>query len=244
MKVEYIDHMGSDLSVVNAARVSFSKTSTWAEGMDFFWTEKGWMKWVDGAGYLVEGSEVARVLAKKDEKLINYLAKHDHFTPFCHPQIQLRVTAPIFVARQWFRSTVGVARNEVSRRYVDDEPEFFMPEEWRSRPDGSIKQGSGGELPLTEHMRASDRYNRALERCIDAYQGMLRDGVAPEQARMILPQSMETQWIETGSLAYFARICKQRLDDHAQKEIRDLAKQVNAIVAPLFPVSWLALMGD
>jgi len=176
-----------------------------------------------------------------DVRLIHYLAKHDHWTPFSHPQIQLRITAPIFVARQWFRSTVGVARNEVSRRYVSDDPEFFYPDEWRSRPDGSIKQGSGDPLDEADDLFVRETYDEVVASMLDGYNAMLTMGVAPEQARMILPQSMETQWIETGSLAYFARICKQRLDPHAQQEIQDLATQVAKIIQPLFPVSWLAL---
>ena len=181
---------------------------------------------------------------ESDARLIQYLADNEHWTPFAHPQIQLLITAPIFVARQWFRSTVGVARNEISRRYVDDEPTFFVPESWRARPDGSIKQGSGSPLHPNTQDRAFDYYKRALEKCSVAYDQLLQMGVAPEQARVVLPQSMETQWIETGSLAYYARICEQRLDDHAQAEIRDLAKQVNAIVSDLFPVSWKCLMGE
>ena len=210
MKAEYLVHMGDDLMVVNAARVSFGK---WKTGLD-----------------------------KKDERLIHYLAKHDHFTPFCHPQIQLRITAPIFVARQWFRSTVGVARNEVSRRYVSDAPVMFEPDEWRKAPEGSIKQGSGDELDKADADFAKEICQDVHDVAYAGYTNLLAIGVAPEQARMLLPQSMETQWIETGSLAYFARICKQRTDSHAQAEIQELAMEVSDIIKPLFPVSWLALM--
>jgi len=180
---------------------------------------------------------------ESDVRLIYYLAKHAHWTPFSHPQVQLRITAPIFVARQWFRSTVGVARNEVSRRYVDDLPEFYCPDDWRSRPDGSIKQGSGE--PVSEEALGEATHQRIKVEaiCVNAYDKLVNEyGIAPEQARMILPQSMETQWIETGSLAYFARICKQRTDSHAQAEIQELAMDVSDIIKPLFPVSWLALL--
>ena len=180
---------------------------------------------------------------ESDSKLIRYLAKHDHFTPFCHPQIQFRITAPIFVARQWFRSTVGVARNETSRRYVDNSPEFFMPDEWRARPDGSIKQGSGNSVSQAVSEKTRANYQNLVELAEWSYMEAIEDGIAPEQARMFLPQSMETQLIETGSLAYYARICKQRLDSHAQVEIQELAQQVADSVAPLFPVSWPVLLG-
>ena len=210
MKAEYLNHMGDDLMVVNAARVSFGKWKT--------------------------------EFTEADARLIRYLAKHDHWTPFSHPQIQLRITAPIFVARQWFRSTVGVARNEVSRRYVSDAPVMFEPDEWRKAPEGSIKQGSGGELDKADADFAKEICQDVHDFAYAGYTNLLAVGVAPEQARMILPQSMETQWIETGSLAYFARICKQRTDSHAQAEIQELAMEVSDIIQPLFPVSWLALM--
>lgn len=209
MKAEYIAHFGDDLTVVNAARVSFAKAKT--------------------------------ELDERDTGLIQYLARHGHTSPFFHPQVQLRITAPIFIARQWYRSNVGVARNEVSRRYVDDGLDFFRPDEWRRRPDGTIKQGSGESVgpEVNEKFRA---IQEELEDTAQyAYTVAIATGIAPEQARMLLPQSMETQWIETGSLAYFSRVCKQRLDPHAQKEIQTLAQQVGAIIQPLFPVSWLAL---
>lgn len=176
-----------------------------------------------------------------DERLINYLAKHNHITPFFHPQLQLRIKAPIFIARQWFRSVIGVARNETSRRYVDTPPEFFAPSAWRSRPEGSIKQGSGDGLDAesSEHCFAilEHFHNRAKA----AYQDLLDFGVAPEQARMVLPQSMYTTWIETGSLAYWARVYGLRAEAHAQVEIQELAQMMGAIVAEHFPVSWRAL---
>lgn len=222
MRVELIDRMGSDLSVVNAARVSFDKESDWepAEGGDFM-----------EAGYC---------LSQKDTKLINYLAKHNHFTPFTHPQITLRETVPIFVARQRFKHVVGFTYNEVSRRYVDDEPEFYVPDVWRSRPDGSVKQGSGDGVIDG----VGPWYTSHIEDSLDLYENLLAEGVAPEQARMVLPQSMYTSYYVTGSLVAFARFYKQRIDVHAQKEIQELARQVGEIIAPMFPVSWKALTED
>jgi len=208
MNVDYIDHMGSDDRVVDAARVSFSKAA-------------------------------AHYTPEQNHKLIGYLARHGHFTPFTHPQITLRETVPIFVARQRFKHVVGFTYNEVSRRYVDDEPEFFRPEYWRARPEGSMKQGSGPAIGLQASVDWD--YSQAVSAAINAYNALLERGVAPEQARMVLPQSMYTSYYVTGSLAAWARAYKQRSDAHAQQEIQDLARQWNTIIEPLFPVSWAAL---
>lgn len=223
--VELIDYMGDDLLVVNAARVSFSKES------EFVW----------------EPESLSPSLQEQDKKLIKYLAKHNHWTPFSHPQIMMREKVPIFVARQRFKHMVGFTYNEVSRRYVDDEPEFFTPDVWRSRPEGSVKQGSGSDSIITI---GNDRdgygdtyliYDHFIEAARDLYDDMLRCGVAPEQARMVLPQSMYTEYYVTGSLAAWARAYKQRIDAHAQVEIQELAKQWGKIIAPIFPESWKAL---
>ncbi|MDT4790483.1 Flavin-dependent thymidylate synthase [compost metagenome] len=212
MRAEYISHMGSDLTVVNSARVSFAKESA-----------------LDGDS-----------LVDQDVRLISYLARHNHFTPFTHPQITLRETVPIFVARQRFKHMVGFTYNEVSRRYVDDAPEFFHPDVWRSRPDGSVKQGSGGAHPHTRGWSAM--YDHLIAHAEDLYDHMVSEGVAPEQARMLLPQSMLTSYYVTGSLAAFARAYRQRIDSHAQEEIRVLARQWDEVIAPLYPVSWAALV--
>lgn len=226
MKAELIDSMGTDLTVVNAARVSFDKESDWhlypahevCEEYDdpHAWVEK---------------------LGEKDTKLIKYLASHGHWTPFSHPQIMVRETVPIFVARQRFKHFVGFAYNEISRRYVDDDPELYFPDEWRGKADNK-KQGSDGPMKEGEQARANSYYKSSAERAIHAYDNLLREGVCPEQARMVLPQSTYTSYYVTGSLAAWARAYKQRIDDHAQKEIRDLAKQWDEIIKPLFPVSW------
>ena len=217
MKAELLSVYGDDLMVVNTARVSMGKWHT-------------------------EFDDVA------DRRLINYLARENHFTPFCHPKATFRLHLPIFVARQWERHRVGAVRgydmydqNEVSRRYVDDEPGFFHPTEWRSRPEGNIKQGSGEPLPPSKQNICNWTVKKAHTQALESYNYLMACNVAPEQARMVLPQTMYTQWVETGSLAYWARLCQLRIDAHAQREINDLACQVSKQMAKAFPVSWAAL---
>ena len=229
MKAEYISHMGNDLTVVNAARVSFDKAS---ELVDAYRAKSE-----SGVGSPVA---VGQTVPNADTKLINYLAKHGHWTPFSHPQITMRYTVPIFIARQEFKHIVGFTRNEVSRRYVDDTPEFYTPDTWRSRPEGSVKQGSGGSSEESESVAIW--YDKVLCEAYDTYVMMIDLGIAPEQARMVLPQSMYTSYYITGSLAAFARMVKQRSDPHAQVEIQELAKMVDKIVRPLYPISWEALV--
>jgi len=218
MRAELIDHMGTDLTVVNAARVSFEKESDW---------ETAWE---------VEASPVL-TLSSKDEKLISYLAKHNHWTPFAHAQITLRETVPIFVARQRFKHTAGFAYNEVSRRYVDSTPEFYFPE-FRKRA-ANKKQGSSDEL--VDDILVTAAYRTRIEECLKTYELMLDRGVAPEVARAVLPQSMMTSYYVTGSLAAFARAYSLRIDAHSQVEIQLLAKEWDRLISPLFPVSWKAL---
>jgi thymidylate synthase (FAD) len=223
MQADYVNHMGDDLMVANAARVSFNKESNYE---------------IEGD---VNGDDWKFVMPAGDAKLIEYLADHNHWTPFAHPQITLRIKAPIFVRTQLFKHKVGFTENEVSRRYVDDEPQFFFPV-FRQRPDNGMKQGSRDEFPANlERCEAIllSAHNIALR----AYKMLLDENVAPEQARMVLPQSMYTEWYWTGSLAAFARMCKQRLDPHAQAETRELAQKISAIIEPLFPVSWSVLVG-
>jgi len=231
MSVKLIDHMGSDLTVCNAARVSFDKESEW--------------EIVYPAGDM--GSPTS-ILSDKDAKLIKYLADHNHWSPFAHTSIQLRLKAPIFVARQLVKHQVGGVWNEVSRRYVDSEPEFWFPEVWRGRPEGSIKQGSSGEVDLPDHFSPYLDVNLkpvdVAQLSLNMYNHMLECGVAPEQARMILPQNMMTEWYWTGSLMFFARVCRERLAPGAQLETREAAECIAEIVAPLFPVSWSALMEE
>ena len=208
--VQLIDTFGDDLTVVNAARVSFAKEST--------------------------------VLEPRDEKLIKYLAKHDHNSPFFHPQIRFRFKMPIYVAREWFRHTVGFSRNEVSRRYVDDKPECFLPTTLRER-DTNKKQGSKS-TPIEDEAATLTRIDEFQGFAVDFYQTLLEKGVAPEIARGVLPQSMYTEFIETGSLAAYARLCALRLNPHAQAEIQVYAKAVSDLLEKRFPVSWKALHKD
>ena len=175
---------------------------------------------------------------------VNALLKHvknmpTHFSPFTHPQITLLETVPIFVARQTFKHQIGFTRNEVSRRYVDDTPEFHVPESWRSRPVGGIKQGSAGTHLSNDYHRGN--YAGFIEAAQSLYENMIEDGVAPEQARMVLPQSMLTTYWVTGSLYAWANAYIQRSDAHAQVEIQQLAAQWDTIIQPLFPESWKAL---
>lgn len=182
--------------------------------------------------------EVAE-FSDRDKGLINYLAKHNHVSPFFHPQIRFRIKMPIFVAREWYRHTIGFARNEVSRRYVDEPPEVWIPTEMRER-DANLKQGSK-ETPVEVNEAMIEVYRKGVEAAMYAYNALLEAKVAPEVARAVLPQSMYTEFIETGSLAAYARLCGLRLDPHAQKEIQDFANAVSQLVAEHFPASWVAL---
>ena len=205
LKVTLIDNMGSDLSVVNAARVSFRKVH---EEFD----------------------------ADKDTGLINYLAKHGHWSPFGHASMQFHIEAPIFVARQLVKHQVGLVWNEVSRRYVDDEPEFYEPEKWRLAAENK-KQGSSGE---TIKYSITSTHNW----CRETYQNMLKAGIAPEMARMVLPQSMMTEWYWSGTLIAFARVCNLRCKPDTQLETQLVANQIDEQSEPLFPVSWKALRDE
>ena len=212
MQVEYIDHMGDDLRVVNAARVSFAK---WKDEFD-----------------------------TSDASLLRYLALHKHDSPFFHPQITMRVIAPIFVANQLKRHQVGAALNEVSRRYVDDVPVLALPTVWRSRPERKIKQGSGADLSHSANREANIIADEVEQVTLDAYHKLLALGVAPEQARTVLPVAVETMWIWTGSLAFFGRVCKNRLSKDVQFETQEVAREIDSIVKDLFPISWDLLVGD
>jgi thymidylate synthase (FAD) len=208
--VELLEKFGDDLTVVNAARVSFAKES--------------------------------KEFSEQDGKLVRYLAKHHHVTPFFHPQLRFRIKMPIFVAREWFRHQIGFARNEVSRRYVDSYPECYIPkkDDLRER-DSNKKQGSKDTAtPYADY--AHEQLETATLAAMGTYQKLLDNKVAPEIARMILPQSMYTEFIETGSLAAYARLCALRLDPTAQKEIREYATAVDTLLRGVFPVSWPALM--
>jgi thymidylate synthase (FAD) len=206
-KVELLETFGTDLTVVNAARVSLGKH------VDEF--------------------------TEKDAKLIKYLADHDHTSPFFHPQLRFRLRMPIWMAREWFRHTVGFSRNEVSRRYVDDDPTFHIPQ-FRTRAPGK-KQGSNDDI----HVQTDQFEEFMMSQCrnaMTAYKIMLQNNIPPEQARMVLPQNMMTEFIETGSLAAYARLCHLRMGPDAQAEIRSVAGQVSELTKSKFPVSWGTLV--
>lgn len=212
MKVQLLETMGSDLTVCDAARCSFDKESS-----------------LDDYGNL----------SQRDVSLISYLAKHNHFTPFTHPQASFRVTAPFFTARQLFKHQVGGTINEVSRRYVDTPPVFDVPTQWRKRAE-NIKQGSSDEC-IRVDTALQTMIDDTMERIELLYRDLLMLGVCPEQARAVLPMCTETTWIWTGSLYFFARVCNLRLDPHAQRETAEVAKEIDKHMAYEFPVSWSAL---
>ena len=197
MNIELIDKMGSDTSIVNAARVSFGKSIT--------------------------------EMSERDEKLIKYLAEHEHWSPFAHASLQFRIKAPVFVARQLVKHQVGLVWNEVSRRYVDDEPEFYIPFMWRKRAENK-KQGSSDEeveydiTPLVQYVKES-------------YNNLLKADIAPEMARMVLPQNMMTEWYWSGTLYAFARVCNLRNKPDAQQETRMITGQMERHMKDHFPIS-------
>ena len=197
MNVEVIDKMGSDLSVVNAARVSFAKNK---EEFD-----------------------------DKDEKLIKYLAEHNHWSPFGHASLQFRIKAPVFVARQLVKHQVGLVWNEVSRRYVDDKPEFYMPFIWRGAPENKKQGSSDKEIEFDISM--------LMQNAKDTYEQMIEEGVAPETARMVLPQNMMTEWYWSGTVYAFARVCNLRNKEDAQEETRTVTYEIARHMKDHFPVS-------
>ena len=221
IEVTCIDHMGSDLTVVNAARVSFGKQK---EALGF-----------TGA----EGGAMRPILADGDVRLINYLAKHKHMSPFGHCFVSFHVKAPIFVARQLVKHKF-LRWNEISRRYVDNPPEFFCPDEWRGR-SVSAKQGSTGVV----NVGGSVPVGRAEWSALECYRELLRQGVCPEQARMVLPQSTMTEWYWSGSLDAFTDMCHLRLKADTQYETQVVAARIAEYLEDIYPVSWRALMeGD
>lgn len=216
IEVTLLDSCGTDLSTVNAARVSFEKESDW--------------EWVE-----IDGSDEPS-LPVKDAKLVQYLARHKHTSPFNHAFASFRVKAPIFVARQLVKHKF-LPWNEVSRRYVDSEPEFYIPEVWRKAAE-NVKQGSSDEPVLM----SMDVGRASTAAALESYKYLLKLGVCPEQARMVLPQNTMTEWIWSGTLGAWADMCRLRLDPHAQKETREVAEKISLRMADQFPVSWDALM--
>jgi thymidylate synthase (FAD) len=212
IEVTYVNHMGDDLSVVNAARVSFGKKSDYMPRV-----------------HMGE----PKVLQYKDDRLIKYLAKHKHKSPFNHTFTTFHVKAPVFVARQLVKHEY-MPWNEISRRYVDNKPEFYHPEEWRGR-SADKKQGSDGTVKSNANV---PYFNDTM---LGVYTQLLDEGVAPEQARMVLPQSMMTEWYWSGTLYAFAKMCGLRLKEDTQAETRIVAEKIEDVMAKLYPVSWEAL---
>ena len=210
IQVHRMDSMGTDLTVVNAARVSFDK---FKEELEY-----------------------------SDEKLIQYLAEHGHWSPFSHCFIQFKIDAPIFVARQLMKHTVGLGWNEVSRRYVDDDPKFYTPYEWRRRA-ADKKQGSMAEAVSSQDI-ANRIKNESDRIALNCYDRLLKLKVCPEQARMVLPQNMMTRWFWSGSLYAFSRVCNLRLKEDAQEETRDVAQRISDHCAVEFPLSWKNLVKE
>ena len=218
IKVTHIDHMGSDLSVVNAARVSFGKKSDWLHPANGKWSG----------------------LREGDTKLIKYLAEHKHMSPFGHAFASFHIKAPIFVARQLVKHSY-LRWNEVSRRYVDSDPEFYEPEHWRDKSEDK-KQGSGGK---SQSQYFPNIYIKEVaEKALGDYKKMLTQGIAPEQARMILPQNTMTEWYWSGSLDAFADMCRLRCKEDTQAETQEVAWAISLKMEDLFPVSWVALRDE
>jgi thymidylate synthase (FAD) len=208
-KIDLIDHMGDDTTIVNAARVSFDKC-------------------------------IDKVMESKDEKLIKYLAEHGHWSPFSHGFATFKIKASIFVARQLQKHQVGLAWNEVSRRYVDSEPDFWYPLAWRERSEDKKQGSTSKEVPNNEWF--DRKYRDVLRLATETYKDMVKEGVCPEQARAVLPQSMYTSWYWSGSLYAFARVCNLRLQGDAQAETKFVAESISYNMRNLFPISWKHLV--
>jgi len=209
MKVELLDKMGTDLSVVNAARVSYAKVKDKFEATD--------------------------------ERLIKYLAEHNHWSPFAHTFLSFRIEAPIFVARQLVKHQIGLVWNEESRRYIDDTPKIHKIKQWREKPKNS-KQGSGEQILIDDKL--FNEIQSHMSNSVYLYNKLIQANIAPEQARAVLPLNTYTNWIWSGTLYAFARVCKLRLDDHAQKETRDIAQAIHTCCYDCFPISWKYLLGE
>lgn len=208
MKVSLLDSMGSDLTVVNSARVSFAKTK--------------------------------KKIDISDKNLIRYLATHNHWSPFAHTCLQFYIQAPMFVARQLAKHQIGLVWNEVSRRYISSEPEYWQPnKKWRKAADDK-KQGSSADLIPSQQI-AEHTYTDACRHSVDSYKFLISMGVCPEQARAVLPVSIYTEWYWTGSVYAFSRVCNLRMAKDAQKETQDVVKEISFQCSSAFPISWAAL---
>jgi thymidylate synthase (FAD) len=244
IKATLIDFMGSDLSVVNAARVSFDKESEWEYDTKQVMDEDEFGKWLGSSTEKIIHS--SKRLSSKDAKLINYLAKHKHHSPFNHAFLSFRVKAPIFVARQLVKHKF-MPWNEISRRYVDDEPEFYFPDYWRAKAE-NVKQGSSNDIVGSSdyiiNYDCSVDEKELCEASVGLYKQKLKDGCCPEQARMVLPQNTMTEWYWSGTLGAFLDMLVLRLDNHTQKETREVAKLIANEVKMKFPQSYAAYLGE
>lgn len=237
----YVDHMGNDNRVVDVARQSFAQTDSVIR------TEKQNESLIN---YLAKGKsskqikeELKEILDCDEESaalgIYNIISKRNvHWTPFAHTAITLQMKAPIPIRTQCFKHKQGLVENEESRRYISSSPEIFIPE-FREKPEGSIKQGSAGPHEANDYWK--HEYAIQTNKAVALYERMIIDGIAPEQARFVLPQGVLVNWTWTGNLLAYANFYNKRSDHHAQKEIQDLAKMIKDVVEPLFPLSWKAL---
>lgn len=256
----YMDHMGSDLTVVNAARASFDKESTWEPGsilqedggrrlkqsdanlIRFLATgyrAREWAEFLQAIHQACMASNDSGDTSDLELLLRAYKNRPQHWAPFAHPHLQLRMTIPMFLARQFVKHQVGAVWSEESRRYVSDEPAVWFPQEWHTRPE-DIKQGSGELVELQEEAQIIASHSTQI--ALNSYDDLLAGGVAPEEARTVLPLNTMTTVVWTGSLLFWSRVANQRVDAHAQLAAQELGKKISAIVQPRFPVSWAALV--
>ncbi len=249
-RVVYLDHMGTDITVVNAARASFGKESDFLAGgvlskadenlIQFLATGYRTSEW---NAFVDEVINISYDILTKDETkrqqletlLRAYKRKAQHWAPFGHPHVQIRMSLPIFLARQFVKHQIGGVWSEESRRYISDEPGVWMTQEWHTRPE-DIKQGSGDLVEDQVYCNAIAV--ASTEQSIGDYKLLLEAGAAPEEARIVLPLNMMTTVVWTGSLLFWSRVCNQRVDSHAQLAAQDLGKKITSVVQPLFPVSW------
>lgn len=252
MHAIYENHYLTDRDVANYARQSFAKLADnfteeqnnkliqfLARGMQ----SGDWERLItEMLGINLATRDVEEAVVRAKEMAVYLRSIPEHWVPFGHPHITLRMTAPIPIRVQCFKHKIGFVESEESRRYISSKPKYFLPEVFRAKAD-NVKQGSGGAHPKSGYYLKE--YDEMCQEAIDMYEHMIADGICPEQARFILPQGCEVNWVWTGSLYAFANFYNQRSDSHAQKEIQDLADQVDKIIAPLYPVSWSALtMGN
>lgn len=250
---EYLDHLGTDLTVVNAARASFGKESAFLpiEGAQVLKPADANLIRFLATGYRTSeweeflGQVVAVAVSSHDTErqalttlLHAYKRKAQHWAPFAHPHVQIRVSMPIFLARQFVKHQIGGVWSEESRRYISDEPGVWFPDEWHTRPE-DIKQGSGGLIESQD--AATDMAWDSVARSVRTYNDLMELDVAPEEARIVLPLNMMTTVVWTGSLLFWSRVCNQRVDSHAQLAAQELGKLISGIIEPLYPVSWKAL---